>query len=523
MWRVFAVLSLFLITSCSTEEVPVILVRVQVDNSEYVYQYTEPITVGDFLDEAEIEMDPLDRVYPEEWTQIYDEMRITVVRVEEDEYCEEETISFDQQTQLVEGLEGEQRIGQRGENGIEQVCYRVRVENGVQQEPVETRRVTIKEPVDEIVFVRPEDDLEPVPIDGTLAYISNSNAWIIRGNTSFKRPLTTSGDLDNRVFTLSTDGRQLLFSRSTSDDATFNQLWYAPDTVSPEPEFIQLVPQDVLHADWVPNQPNTFSYSTAERRDAAPGWRAFNDLWLMSINPETGQQINIDPVLEESSGGIAGWWGTEFIWSPDGTRLAWVQADRIGLVDLDNGALDDALLEYVFYNTLQDWSWRTSVSWSPDSQLLLATTHGDPIGDERPEASPVFDVDVVAADGSYGATVIERAGIWATPQFSPPVDGTDTEGFIAYLQAREWASSINGAYDLIVADRDGSNARIIFPPDDDQPGLTEASFAQHFTWSPDGRQIALIYLGNLWVVDVDTGNAYQITQDGNASKPVWAR
>jgi hypothetical protein len=40
-------------------------------------------------------------------------------------------------------------------------------------------------------------------------------------------------------------------------------------------------------------------------------------------------------------------------------------------------------------------------------------------------------------------------------------------------------------------------------------------------WSPDARQIALIYQGNLWVVDAESQVAHQLTLDGGASHPVW--
>src|SRR5690606_17374935 len=112
---------------------------------------------------------------------------------------------------------------------------------------------------------------------------------------------------------------------------------------------------------------------------------------------------------------------------------------------------------------------------------------------------------------------------WSIPQYSPEVISSETpfpRGHMAYLQAREWENSRNGDYDLVIADRDGSNARIVFP-EREQPGL-KAQVGE-LAWSPDGRQLAFIYLGNLWVIDADTGVAHQLTQDNHASKPVWTR
>jgi Tol biopolymer transport system component len=135
----------------------------------------------------------------------------------------------------------------------------------------------------------------------------------------------------------------------------------------------------------------------------------------------------------------------------------------------------------------------------------------------------VFNVAVANADGSFSAEIVPNAGIWASPRYSPTFSQGNSgmpSGYIAYLRARDIANSINpqAEYDLVVADRDGSNARVVFP-ESGQPGLTAP---QNLAWSPDARQIAYIYQGNLWVVDVMSGVAHQLTLDGAASHPVWS-
>jgi Tol biopolymer transport system component len=249
----------------------------------------------------------------------------------------------------------------------------------------------------------------------------------------------------------------------------------------------------------------------------------------MRIDPITGVEIDIEPIIDRSNGGggLLGWWGTQYQWSPNGQYLAWIRADSVGLVDLETGdlGLSQPLLNFPLYSVSGEWSWRTTVSWSPDSTLLIATIHGPPVGSEREEFSPVFNIAATSVDHTFTVNIVERAGIWSSPRYSPEIQEPESPfvtGYIAFLRARNWESSVSGEYDLVVADRDGSNARIIFP-EEGRPGLVAQQFAQDFTWSPDGRQLAFIYQGNLWMVDVESGVAHQLTLDGGASKPVWTR
>jgi hypothetical protein len=180
-----------------------------------------------------------------------------------------------------------------------------------------------------------------------------------------------------------------------------------------------------------------------------------------------------------------------------------------------------SLIEYPVFNTRQSWSWRATVSWAPEDNLIATTIHV-PIGNYPPETSPAFSTAVVAPDGTFDTTIADNTGIWSVPQYSPVIGDENVEfpvGYLAYMRARDPFNSINGEYDLVVADRDGSNSRLLFPDSQQEPGL----LAQEFVWSPSGQQIALIYQGNLWVVNAENRVAHQLTLDGSASQPVWTR
>jgi len=526
MPRLFPLLLLWVATSAACqprEAANRFIVFLVADGRELTYSLDEPMTVEEFLSrpDVNVRVGDADRLTPPRFTQLSDGMRITIVRVSETTECETQVLPFSREIIQNEGMQpNEERVVQPGQNGSQQVCYRVIVEDGVARDRIPTGSPTVlRAPVNEILYVGISTNVEPIPIVGTLAYINNKNAWIITGSSTAKRPLTNTGNLDSHVLSLSSDGQRLLFTTRSEDPAFVNQLWMSETNMNAQP--IRLVPTNVIYAEWINNRSNTFAYSTSEPQAVAPFWRSLNNLLTMQIDPSTGSALNNAIVVPESSGGLSGWWGTVYRWSPDGQRVAYVRADSVGIVGAD-GSLKP-LASYATFRTTQNWSWRSNVSWSADSKLLAASVHGPPLGSEPPETSPVFNAVSAEVNGRYTAMLHESAGMWSSPVYSPLLEGVN-EAAIAYLRARDPYNSVNGEYDLVVADRDGSNARAIFPSPS-QPGIVIRDFGitpQTLAWSPDGRQIAVIYQGNLWVVDVVTDAAYQLTFDGQSEHPVWS-
>jgi hypothetical protein len=93
---------------------------------------------------------------------------------------------------------------------------------------------------------------------------------------------------------------------------------------------------------------------------------------------------------------------------------------------------------------------------------------------------------------------------------------------VAYLQAIFPSQSDTSRYRLMVMDRDGSNQRSLFPAEG-EPGLEP----QQVVWSPqavdgdDNLLLAVIYQGNMWLVNTETGKAQQITGDGLTRRMTW--
>jgi Tol biopolymer transport system component len=509
-------------------------VTIKVDGQRRIIS-TEARTVRDVLQEVGVELGELDRTEPDLWVETEPAMTITVIRVEERFITERRVLSFAHRTVKSEGIpEGETRLIQLGANGEEEITYKITFENGVEVDRVEVRRTVLAEPVDEIMVVGTAGVVNSVPVQGTLAYISAGNAWLMRGTSGGRRALTTDGDLDGRVFDLSADGHHLLFSRRDNDELTapLNTLWAITTTVVGE-EAYPLSIEGIIYAQWSPDG-TQIAYSTAERTGGSPGWKANNDLWIApfpirikservvtttrGLTQTVPGGIVATQVLSVSFQGTYSWWGPTFAWSPDGQLLAYATADEIGLVDVDRRERT-LLVHFPPFRTYSEWVWTPTLSWSADGQFVLCTLHNPGEEGDVPEDSQVFDVWALSVDDTVRVRLTADSGMWANPYCSPAYTTTQTttESQIVYGQVRYPGSSQDSRYDLYLMDRDGSNRRLVFPPS----GESGVSVLQ-VAWSPDARQLAVIYNRDVYLVDLTDDRVYQLTGDGQCSQPRWA-
>jgi len=484
-------------------------------------------TVQQVLDSADIVLGALDRTEPALFTVPKNGETIQVIRVSEEFEIEEVVIPFERQTlrneSLPPGKENEVYL-QLGQNGLQEITYRKVFENGIEVSSNAVRSTLIREPVPEILMVGIQTPFVPVAIPGKLVYLRDGNAWLIEETTGDRRAIITTGDLDGRVLSLSEDLDWLLFTRSSEDEGVINSLWAAQIT-SEDTLLIDLeVPNVIQFADWIPGASLRIVFSTVEVRSTAPGWQANNDLNVLTFSA-TGWTSQWDEVIEPNSGGLYGWWGTSFAWSPDRQTLALARPDGLQLVTFKDG-LVTPLAEIVPVQTRGDWAWVPGISWSPDGQILYTVDHVPPPGSSAPEESPLFDLAAVPVPGGPVLRIISQAGMFSYPLVSP--DQTNGDGDqsyqVAYLQAVFPTQSETSRYRLSVMDRDGSNPQAIFPADG-SPGITPQR--DWGAWSPEpmvesgNYAIALVYQGNLWLVDTVTGQAQQVTGDGLTTRVIW--
>ena len=503
---------LILVGACGTPQ-PMRVVLVADGKEQPLVVTAEQMTIRDLLSHVGVTLSPLDRVDPDLYVLVSAGMKVNVTRVKEEFETEQQALPFAHQTVRSERVPlGERRLLQTGSNGELEITYRVVFDDGIQVAREEVRREVQVKPVDEIMVVGIQEELTSVPISGTIVYLSGGNAWLMRESSDLRRNITGSGDLDGRVFDLSQDGAGLLFTRAATGDENgpLNSLWMAqPSLVGEEPQSLGIT--GVIWAAWAPDG-RQFAYSTAERVAGVPGWKANDDLWLATLADEPAAQVKAVKLLPATAEIPYAWWGRVYAWSPDGNYLAYAQSNEVGIITLVDGVLVP-LVSFPTFQTRSAWAWVPSVSWSSDGYLLAFVGHRGDVEGLSPEDSPVFDLLAVSVNGELQVPLVEEVGMWSGPRWSPTASG-----MLVYGQAQSPRNSQDSRYELFLIDRDGSNARRIFPV----TGLM-GLVAPDVAWSPDGDAVLIEYEGNLYRVDVETNRLNQLTTDGQSSHPRWGR
>lgn len=477
---------------------------------------SEAATVRELLEEAGIELGELDEVSPPLFTPLQNDMEIRVVRVREELEIVTESIPYERRFVRTDTMtaDDEPQIVQPGKNGLEEVTMRIVFRDGLEAERWEAQRVVVEEPQDELVMIGIGANRENVQFPGLLAYISGGGAILMRGTTAVPEQIKTGGQLDGRVFSLSPDGSQLLFTRVTTDTTKFNNsLWVINTDRSAQPRALGI--ENVLWAGWNPAAAEPqIAYTTARSSDQPPGWEANNDLWLGFIPEDEDAEFEPEQIIDAYPA-LNGWWGGNYAWSPDGRTIAYAYANEIGLLDTtasDAAASRRQLVEFTPFNTNADWVWVPTLTWSPDGRFLAFTQHGG-----SDEQAMQFDSWVADTQSPLIAQFREQSGMWGHMRWSPNPDASQ----IAWLQTTNPLDSLRSNYTLWLMDSDGSNARQLYPPPGENSAFSRD--ANFMAWGPNGRFIAFIFDDDLFLLDLDTEEVTRITQDDNLdAHPVWA-
>ena len=130
-----ALFGVFLISGCGNLQPSSSLISVSIISAEGsdTMEVSAGSTAREVLAIAGIEIDSLDRSDPPLYSVLQDGDTVTFVRVEEEYVVEQTVIAYDTQVLRNESLaEGERRLIQPGQNGLQENTYRILIEDGVE-------------------------------------------------------------------------------------------------------------------------------------------------------------------------------------------------------------------------------------------------------------------------------------------------------------------------------------------------------------------------------------------------------
>ncbi len=473
-------------------------------------------TVRAVLTQSGIILDAADEVDPPLFTPVEEGMSIRITRISDSLEVVERSIPFARKIVRNESMSAADPdvIIQAGKTGLQEETIRIVYRDGLETERWVTQVTVIEPAQDEIIMTGIGAGRSNVNFEGSLAYISDGTAVILRGLTAFPEQINTGSGLDGRVFSLSPSGSHLLYTRVLTDSVSFNnELWIVGAERGASPHSLGI--KNVLWADWDPSRLLSIAYTTAIATNLPPGWEANNDLWLGEVRETAVNPIESEQIIEAYPA-TYGWWGGNFAWSPKGRIIAYSYADEVGLIDTDARQDEERrtrLHTFTEYNTLTDWVWVPVLTWSPDGRFLAFTDHNNP----DPEVTQ-FDSWIIDTESGTAAQFVDRVGMWGHLNWSP---AEEDGGQILHLQAVDVQDSLRSAYTLWLMDQDGSNGRQLYPPANE---ISYFSIDPAFmAWSPDGRAFSFIYDDALYLFDLQTETAQRINQDdAQISHPSWS-
>jgi len=132
-------------------------ITVNVDGQSIQHELPAGSNVEEALERAGIEKGESDRVEPPLYTLLADGEQIQIVRVSEIFETEEEIIPFERQIVRNESLpEGETRLIQLGQNGLQEITYRSVYEDGIEISDALVKTVIVHEAIPEITNSSPQ-------------------------------------------------------------------------------------------------------------------------------------------------------------------------------------------------------------------------------------------------------------------------------------------------------------------------------------------------------------------------------
>ncbi len=519
-WHLPVLLCLFLLAGCGPSAQTVsarVSVQILADGQSQTVELPAGSTVSDALDQIHLIPSAMDRLDHDPDQLLVDGMQIHLVRITEQYVMEEISIPYETQTIIDESLPlGQKSVIQAGVTGLLQNTYRLLLEEDVELSRTLFRQQVLMEARPEIVMTGVQEPITPVAVPGKIAYLTEGNAWLMQGSSDHRTPLIMTGDLDGRVFSLSQDGRWLLYTSSLqpSESGDLNELWFV-DTEADTLQPVSLGIRNIIHfADWQPDGGLTVAYSTVEPREAAPGWQANNDLILAAFD-SGGTILNSVTLLEPGPGGVYGWWGTTYLWSPDGQYLAYSQTDSVGWVNVQTGEIKE-LAAILPYQPENGTAWLPDLSWSPDGRRLYFTNHAS--GGAFDDIPNGFFLSVVDVYHTSEARIVTEQALNAQALSVAPSPRQDYN--LVWLQ-QAVSGTANTGYHLNAAISEEEISLEALPLEPElELEVQEVQWCPSETLCPDAL-VSVLYQSDIWILNLKTLKFTRITGDGSVKLIDW--
>lgn len=232
-----------------------------------------------------------------------------------------------------------------------------------------------------------------------------------------------------------------------------------------------------------------------------------------------------EPLLRGSYLGIQSW-------SPDGTKLAYEQNDRIMVMNSDGSGVENLTAGLIFR--------ADAPAWSPDGRTILFQAEGlrdvdlylvdvhskrlkqltnivgeTDLGMWSPDGRRIafgsrqdgnYDIYLIGADGTG------LVNLTNSPDVGEGLQGWSPDGARLAYNARVGVNN----YDIFVMNADGTGTKDIT----NDPGVDDFDTV----WSPDGKRLAYSYESEIYTVGFDGSGKVNLTEglDGGKFQPVWS-
>jgi hypothetical protein len=335
----------------------------------------------------------------------------------------------------------------------------------------------------------------------SVAYIKNGDAWLwVQG--SAPTALTAAGDLGE--LRISDDGCLVAFTRALPNPGydpnsefpqadTFNELWVIASDGS---ALTQLVSQQFLAELPKPEDVNLLS---VYQFDWQPGGHqlAFNTQLVIGFGLALSNDIHlVDASSAQITTLLPGGQGGDFVFSPNGQRMAFAQPESISVVNVDGSDLRQDVLTFPLVITYSEYLYYPTPSWSTsNNELMVAIPPEDGLAEPLNGVYPETALWYLPLDGTDPIWAGAVQSVWLAQQdmmFSPD------NSRVAYL--RPVGAPEYNQQELVLALSNGSNEYALVSNSENfgawiHLGDWSSDSQRHLYWTSQGGV-------KLWLLDL---------------------